>query len=128
MSAPRARQITTPANHHSVFTGRMPFMPSNRQGQSTEGINVVFVQRLKVQTRYTGACGFRLKYWNKSVFSYTTYADNVALQHSSTAHRAAVRRAAVDRYLLPTGPQQESLLLHAAHAGTDRQDGRPTDA
>ena len=37
-SAPRSRQITTPAPHHSsFFTGRMPFLPSNRQRQSTEG-------------------------------------------------------------------------------------------
>ena len=28
-SAPRSRQITTPAPHHSVFTGRMPFLPPN---------------------------------------------------------------------------------------------------
>ena len=26
-----ARQITTPAPHHSVFTGRMPFLPPNQQ-------------------------------------------------------------------------------------------------
>jgi len=36
-SAPRSRQITMPAPHHSVFTGRMPFLPPNRQHQSTEG-------------------------------------------------------------------------------------------
>jgi len=28
--APRCRQITTPVPHHSVFTGRMPFMPPNQ--------------------------------------------------------------------------------------------------
>jgi len=28
---------TTPAHHHSVFTGRMPFLPPNQQRQSTEG-------------------------------------------------------------------------------------------
>jgi len=27
-----------PAPHHSVFTGRMPFLPHNQQRQSTEGI------------------------------------------------------------------------------------------
>ena len=32
-SAPRSRQITTPAPHHSVFTGRMPFLPPNQQRQ-----------------------------------------------------------------------------------------------
>ena len=30
-SAPRSRQITTPAPHHSVFTGRMPFLLPNQQ-------------------------------------------------------------------------------------------------
>ena len=34
-SARRSRQITTPATHHSVFTGRMPFLPPNQQRQST---------------------------------------------------------------------------------------------
>ena len=28
-SAPCSRQTTTPAPHHSVFTGRMPFLPPN---------------------------------------------------------------------------------------------------
>jgi len=36
--APCSRQITMPAPHHSVFTGRMPFLPPNQQRQSTEGI------------------------------------------------------------------------------------------
>jgi len=37
-SAPRFRQITMPAPHHSVFfTGLMPFLPPNQQRQSTEG-------------------------------------------------------------------------------------------
>ena len=28
---------TMPLPHHSVFTGRMPFLPSNQERQSTEG-------------------------------------------------------------------------------------------
>ena len=36
-SAPHARQITTPAPHHSVFTGRMLFLLPNQQSESTEG-------------------------------------------------------------------------------------------
>jgi len=39
--APRSRQITTPVPHHSVFTGRMPFLPPNQQRQSTEGVIVI---------------------------------------------------------------------------------------
>ena len=38
-SAPCSRQITTPAPHHSVFTGRMPFLPPNQQRQSTDCVN-----------------------------------------------------------------------------------------
>jgi len=37
-SAPCSRQITTPAPHRSVFTGRMPFLLPIQQHQSTEGI------------------------------------------------------------------------------------------
>ena len=37
MSAPCSRQTTTPAPHHFVFTGQMPFLPPNQQRQSTEG-------------------------------------------------------------------------------------------
>ena len=36
-SAPRSRQITTPAPHPLFFTGRIPFLPPNQQCQSTEG-------------------------------------------------------------------------------------------
>ena len=37
-SAPRSRQITTPAPHYSsFFTGRMPFLSPNQQCQSSEG-------------------------------------------------------------------------------------------
>jgi len=39
-SAPLSRQITMPTPHHSVFTGRMPFLPSDQQRQSTEGNTV----------------------------------------------------------------------------------------
>jgi len=35
-SAPWPRHITMPVSHHSVFTGRMPFLLPNQQRQSTE--------------------------------------------------------------------------------------------
>ena len=40
-SAPRSRQITTPAPRHS--TGRIPFLPPNQQRQSTEGNYFVYI-------------------------------------------------------------------------------------
>jgi len=36
--APCCRQITTPAPHHSVFTGRMSFLPPNQQCRSTDDL------------------------------------------------------------------------------------------
>ena len=39
--APRSRQITTPTPHHSIFTGRMPFLTPNQQCQRTEGITML---------------------------------------------------------------------------------------
>ena len=44
-SAPCSRQTTTPAPHHSVFTGRMPFLPPNQQRQSTEGTGIIIIIR-----------------------------------------------------------------------------------
>ena len=43
-SALHSRQITTPAPHHSVFTGRMPLLPPTRQRQSTEGRNYMWTE------------------------------------------------------------------------------------
>jgi len=34
--APRSKQITTPAPHHSIFTGQMLFLTTNQQCQSNE--------------------------------------------------------------------------------------------
>jgi len=49
-SAPRSRQITTPAPHKSVFTGRMPFLPPNQQHQSTEGKYTKEIKKFSNQT------------------------------------------------------------------------------
>ena len=43
-SAPRFRQITMPAPHHSFFTGRTPFLPPNQQRQSTEGNQATYTK------------------------------------------------------------------------------------
>ena len=73
-SAPCSRQTTTPAPHHSVFTGRMPFLPPNQQRQSTEGtntnitkstfffLNIVILNYRKRQTSFkiTQSFSFRL--------------------------------------------------------------------
>jgi len=47
-SAPWPTHITMPASHHSVFTGRMPFLLPNQQRQSTEGIELEFGVIVKI--------------------------------------------------------------------------------
>jgi len=39
------QQTNTPAPHHSVFTGRMPFLPPSQQRQSTEGMTAKYSTR-----------------------------------------------------------------------------------
>jgi len=54
-SAPRSRQITMPTPHHSVFTGRMPFLPPNQQHQSTEAFSLKpykYAASQKMSTQY----------------------------------------------------------------------------
>ena len=51
-SAPCSKQITMPApHHHSVFTGRMPFLPPNQQRQSTEGNKLDNKKRMRGSDR-----------------------------------------------------------------------------
>jgi len=55
--APRSRQITMPAPHCSVFTGRMPFMSPNQQHQSTEGIKINVMQKFNlISMQLYGQC------------------------------------------------------------------------
>ena len=74
-SAPCFRQITTPAPHSSVFTGRMPFLPPNQQRQSTEGIKHWRNQALK-ESSTEGISPKQSKHWksatfqNRSIFCY----------------------------------------------------------
>ena len=48
-SAPCSRQITTPAPHYSVFTGRMPLLPPSQQRQSIEGTELI-LNKGKIET------------------------------------------------------------------------------
>jgi len=50
-SAPCFRQTTTPAHHHSVFTGQRPFVPPNQQRQITEGTSLIISVNKDYQMR-----------------------------------------------------------------------------
>jgi len=45
-------QFTTPVPHHSVLTGRMPFLLPNQQCQSTEG-KALKAKKLKYYRKFT---------------------------------------------------------------------------
>ena len=68
-SAPSSRQITTPAPHHSVFTGRMPFLLLNQQRQSTEGKHTTFCHFRRVYS----LCFGLLFYLRKSALFLGVY-------------------------------------------------------
>ena len=55
-SAPRSRLITTQAPHHSVFTGRMPFLPPNQQRQSTDSRRLTATESNTLQTSQAIEC------------------------------------------------------------------------
>jgi len=54
-SAPRSRQITTPAPHHSVLRGWMPFLPPKQQHQSIEGRKKITQSKQPTQCTCYGA-------------------------------------------------------------------------
>ena len=70
-SAPRSRQITRSVPHHSVFTGRMSFLPPNQQCQSTEGI-VTEISALTKLTTHTS----RLKCKKTVIIVMHTFDNN----------------------------------------------------
>ena len=49
-SAPRSRQITMPAPHHLVFTGRMPFLLPNLHWRST-----IYIYSAEIKNQIKGA-------------------------------------------------------------------------
>ena len=104
-SAPRSRQTTTPAPHHSVFYRPDAILPPNRQRQSTES-----------------KCAVPLV-CNKSAVSFVRTLLTWHCPHSPAACRT-------NRPIFPVLWAHSSIsaaagLLLWAHAGTDRQtDGR----
>ena len=87
-SAPRSRQITTPAPHHSVFTGWMPFLPPNQHCQSTEGS----VNNVKLQQQKQNLCNTPGQNRSKSSFHQwlpslvPLSAQQHSLHHNTPAH------------------------------------------
>jgi len=73
-SAPRSGQTTTPAPHHSVFTGRMPFLPPNQQHQSTEG-RTVHLEKTLTKHQWQLFI-FIIPHCNNTTMKYFNYRSN----------------------------------------------------
>ena len=58
-----------------------------------------------------------LRVFNKSVFGLRRTLTAWHYPHSPAARRAAVRRAAIDRYLLPTGPTAANVQQRVSCCG-----------
>ena len=99
-SAPRSRQTTMPAPHHSVFTGWMPFLPPNQQRQSTEGKEIRQIRnrpRKQKQAKYHNHCSQLCNqtsiYWTKCTYAtwwltvWTAPAMRCISVMSDTLHR-----------------------------------------
>ena len=84
-SAPRCRQITMPAPHHSVFTGRMPFLPPNQQCQSTEGnvsyntVDLKSLSSMVSQHEYQLVVIVRLIFNWLAWYEYSTFSQLIGL-------------------------------------------------
>ena len=80
------------STHHSVFTGRMPFLPPNQQRQSTEGMST---EDNNIKTFQRSFCGGWLLYHTPSydvirdvfvLFTFAT-ADTLASDHQTSGLR-----------------------------------------
>ena len=80
-------QITTPAPHHSVFTGRMPFLPPNQQCQSTGAnrseITVIFASTTNYTGHFFQHCYVRYLNTEIQIQDCTPTAGTASVRHSS---------------------------------------------
>jgi len=93
-SAHCSRQITTPAPHHSVFTGRMPFLPPNQQRQSTEGIQYSVMREKKenVSLRLRQAAEWRVGRKRRRRWVSRAVDDDPETRHATSAATTSTTR------------------------------------
>jgi len=100
-SAPCSRHITTPSPHHSVFTGRMPFLPPNQQRQSTEGKELLICMHIIVHnTAQNSSDNFPLILQTIIVAQMMGRGTNRQYQKTNL-HTAALRPSPVHSTALP---------------------------
>ena len=113
-SALRSRQITTLAPHHSVFTGRMPFLPPNQQRQSTEGNSPVITYKSLPRN----GSNIKTQQYNDK---YKQNESNDQVYHISFPSRFSLSvysrfRPCCDGFATVSGGEARVLLLDAEHS------------
>jgi len=99
-----------PAPFHSVFTGRMFFLPPNQQHQSTEGINKVTGTK-NSELRYAQAVvdGSKSDKANERVFTAVTLASTVAQSLHSSCVQSTIYWAAEPCLPVSFAPRRSCL-------------------
>ena len=131
-SAPRSRQITAPAPHHSVFAGRMPFLSPNQQHKSTKsminidegkyGILPCNITDIYKTACYKTVCLLTKTFQAKQVcIQPRPLAVNMTLPAFDAECRAAAPASAINRHLLQQGTQQQTHCTPLSTDGTERQ-------
>ena len=100
---------TTPVPHHSVFTGRMPFLPPNQQRQSTEGTCIC--------TAIGNTPGFKqYKFLTSADMTGGWMANGRRLASTSIAEKTHANRGYQHKYMtVDAQPKLTCSQLHCLH-------------
>jgi len=72
-SAKPYASLQLPAPHHSVFTGRMPFLPPNQQCQSTEVIKALKAFKALKASVVNVEMGCYILWWQKQAIDFQLF-------------------------------------------------------
>ena len=84
--APHSRQITTPTPHQSIFTGRMLFLKSNKQCQTTGGKDNMHNNLVKIRPVIPDKC------WRTDRQTDRQTHRNTALPHRGRSNNCRRRK------------------------------------
>jgi len=108
-SASHSKQITTPAPHHSVFTGWTPFLTPNQQRQSTEGSNDIHQQHPEKTQTWTVISNITETGWVQNAYLERHW------ERPSFSPVLSVHQIASRELVRCCGSQSNDLGIHTAH-------------
>ena len=121
---PCSRQTTTPVGgrpHHSVFTGRVPFLPPSQQSESTEGSKENANYRNNIYKPCAGPNHSR-----RYQFCHTTTPDTAKLSCRCRVRFGGVKLI-TDNSRLKSDHVQSNRPIHTSTSDTTRLSRLPVD-